>query len=531
MNMLRVAIALIGLLAVGFCRPGVAAFAPLPDDIVQGKPVSEWNKLLIAADPVQRAMALTALAGAGPKAEGAIPGLVECIKSGETFQRWQAAVLLGSLGKPGVVHLRKLLGNKEAEVRRVATQGLGAAGESGKEAIEDLQATLGDISPSVSISAAEALWRLAKDPAVIKAFEQYLKGETYAVRREALEAVSRIGKGMGPLTPTLRPMLHDTNANIRVMAVAVFGAMGEEGKGALEDFEKILASNRVDMRSYIFRELPKIGEPAIPLLSKLLKDADHRLRWEAAEAFGKMGAKAANGLPALREALKDGNMTVRMRTAEALASMGPAAKPAVPELLERLKDAEPRVQVRAAYALHRIDKHPEGVPALVRALSSRDIAAAQMASMHLFEIGPDAKSAQPGLVKLLAEGTEPYDRARAASLLGSFGPAAKDAVPQLKQALHDPHAEVRIRAAGALFTIDKNKDGLPVLIKELDGKSGGHVRMAAVTLMSFRGEGMEAVPRLVKLLKDADSITRAEAMNALRAIDPETAKKHGDTPP
>src|SRR5437660_755236 len=67
----------------------------------------------------------------------------------------------------------------------------------------------------------------------------------------------------------------------------------------------------------------------------------------------------------------------------------------------------------------------------------------------LHRIGPAARDAVPALVEALADGDAEL-RSRAAGLLGGVGPAAKDAVPALARALADEHEEVRVAAIVAL---------------------------------------------------------------------------------
>src|SRR5262249_24019838 len=98
---------------------------------------------------------------------------------------------------------------------------------------------------------------------------------------------------------------------------------------------------------------------------KQLKNADVRLRQEAAEALGKLGPKAEAAIPALTEALQD--WPVRWPAARALVKIGPKT---VPALVESLKAKTWGVSKSASEALAEIG--PKAVPALIQALKSKD---------------------------------------------------------------------------------------------------------------------------------------------------------------
>jgi HEAT repeat protein len=110
------------------------------------------------------------------------------------------------------------------------------------------------------------------------------------------------------------------------------------------------------------------------------------------------------------------------------------------------------------------------------------------------------------------------DRAHAASALGGIGPVAKDAVPGLVKLLHDPDENVRRAAADALGGIGPAAvPGLAKLLHDPDG----NVRGYAASALSRIGPAAEAaVPALAAALKDADAEVRWWVADALKAIGP-----------
>ncbi|MFQ5794400.1 MAG: HEAT repeat domain-containing protein [Candidatus Bipolaricaulia bacterium] len=164
----------------------------------------------------------------------------------------------------------------------------------------------------------------------------------------------------------------------------------------------------------------------VSTLAKALRDADWRVRADAAGALGRMGPATRDAVPALVEALNDTNLDVRWQAAWALGEIDPDAREAVPALIEALQDVEVFVRAAAAGALGKIGP-----------------ATAQDAILALTEALQD---------------TDWRVRANAAGALGKIGPAARDAVPALTEALTDEHEHVRQVAAGALESIRRGQE-------------------------------------------------------------------------
>lgn len=131
---------------------------------------------------------------------------------------------------------------------------------------------------------------------------------------------------------------------------------------------------------------------------------------------------------------------------------GPAA---IPGLIKGLGDPIKHVQDAAIDAL--VDIGEPAIPALERALGENNENTPHNATLALFRIG---ESGIPGLIKALSVGNS---RACVGAMgwLGLFGPAAKDAVPQLIVLLQNP--DLRNTAASTL-----KKIGTPEAIKAVE---------------------------------------------------------------
>lgn len=191
--------------------------------------------------------------------------------------------------------------------------------------------------------------------------------------------------------------------------------------------------------------LVNIGTPAVPALARVVgqQGAEESKRIGCVETLRLMGPAAKDAMPDLLVALRDPSKWIRGSAARALGAIGPEAKAATAGLVEALPDHEviaeggplfgkTTTSREAAQALMRID--PEtgtrvAVPALIRALQSKDTAAQGSALKALGTIGPPAKSAVPALVEVLKEQNQDL-RVLAVEALGRIGPdAARWALP------------------------------------------------------------------------------------------------------
>jgi HEAT repeat protein len=145
----------------------------------------------------------------------------------------------------------------------------------------------------------------------------------------------------------------------------------------------------------------------------------------------------------------------RVRAAETLGKMGPDARGAVAGLAEFLVDplrADPLVLDEAVVqALGRIGTPARrAIPAMMRVASkSFDLERQVVASTDaILAAGADAGEV-PALIKALHD-KDPVSRMRAARVLGSLGPIARDSIPGLTETLRDPDIDVRHQALQAL---------------------------------------------------------------------------------
>jgi HEAT repeat protein len=119
-------------------------------------------------------------------------------------------------------------------------------------------------------------------------------------------------------------------------------------------------------------------------------------------------------------------------------------------------------------------------------------------------------------------------RIEAIGVLTRFEKQAQFVVPQLIELMDDKDADVALRAAEAVWQMDRRKEVLPYFVRALKAKSSSHRHRAARYLNYMGIDAKAAVPDLVAACKDRDPSVRREAYQALLSVDNETARKIGD---
>jgi HEAT repeat protein len=144
-------------------------------------------------------------------------------------------------------------------------------------------------------------------------------------------------------------------------------------------------------------------------------------------------------------------------------------------------------------------------------------------------MGPAARPAVPELAEVLKKDNDAELRQQAARSLGQIGPAAEsEGVPALSRALRDPEAVVREAAADALSKFGgRAKEAVGSLLARLKDREAT-VRLAALSALAQIGpDAQEALPKLKPALKDADPEIRRRALDVLGRLGAEAGKDVG----
>ena len=232
----------------------------------------------------------------------------------------------------------------------------------------------------------------------------------------------------------------------------------------------------------------------------------------------------------------------------------PTAREALGRLGEVARDAEDPERAEATLA-----RRPEAIPLLAAFLDDPDEAVSTTASSHLGRIGPEAGSAVPALIDELAAEND-VSTYKVATAMGLIGPVARGVIEPLERiSAHAADVSLRMEADRALFRITQGEKEIEPLIKELRdgpdfarssalstlgqiGRGAGPAVPAitellrddnqnridiAATLGQIGPPAQSALPLLIDLFNDENLFYKEEVAEAIRAIDPATAKALG----
>ncbi|PHS13754.1 MAG: hypothetical protein COA78_06605 [Blastopirellula sp.] len=206
----------------------------------------------------------------------------------------------------------------------------------------------------------------------------------------------------------------------------------------------------------------------------------------------------------------------------------------------------------AIVAADELAKYPgdadHAVPALIKALSSKDAELRWHAARTLSEYEVDAAPAAAALTKALADDNAKV-RAYSAYALGQMGDAGLVAVPELIKLIGSKDVLVRRAALRAIDNLDTDQDvtlpllvkvledaepsviipvlhelaeagidSLPRLITALDNEKACY--WACLVIAEMGPDAAPAVPALIKVLKHSEPYTRVQALIALGEIGP-----------
>ncbi|MCZ8121373.1 MAG: HEAT repeat domain-containing protein [Microcystis sp. LE18-22.4A] len=214
---------------------------------------------------------------------------------------------------------------------------------------------------------------LTKSNEVVNELNQALKDSDRSVRRNASEALAKIGSETA--IPGLLKALEDSDALVRWKAAFALDEIGSET--AIAGLLKALEDSNKDVRGNAAEALGEIGsETAITGLLKALKHSDDDVSSNAAAAFA--------NIPGLLEALED---SIRMHRVEALGKIG--SETAIAGLVKALEDSNKDVRKNAAFALGEIGSET-AIAGLLKALEDSDEYVRGNAAFALGEIGTEA---------------------------------------------------------------------------------------------------------------------------------------------
>ncbi|MET7385971.1 HEAT repeat domain-containing protein [Streptomyces sp. NPDC005529] len=306
-----------------------------------------------------------------------------------------------------------------------------------------------------------------------------------------------LGARTGDRIALLKGQLSSADTADRCNAVWMSAGLFREWRAAYAEpvalIGEQLASEEEQLRQAavsVLEFLFTLAEPAADRLAALVASDPDSWRRGTATLGGPLRALARTGdpraVPALAEILR--RRVVPNETGYTVRHLGPAALPLAPLLRERLADVP----------LDDADTFGRAAP-LLSALGDLRHAAAVPEVLRLLHGAPRDLRMGDSLVRALTEA------------LGAFGPAAREAIPTLRELLSgdDP-----VAAAAALWSVEGDAETvLPPLLRALD--LPGSSRPAASALARMGPAAGAALAGLRSLTDSADLWERTAAACAL----------------
>jgi HEAT repeat protein len=293
----------------------------------------------------------------------------------------------------------------------------------------------------------------------------------------------------------------------RVSSAAITALAGL-GAGAVEPLVQVLASGDREAIPSAFQALGRIGPRAAPALPHFIEQAlsaGRELRNDALLSLPGLGPAARPAVPVLAAACRAPTpVWMQTNSIQVLGRLGPEATAAAPALREILaspvSEARPDyLQREAAAALIRIlPGDPEPQRFLAAALADRSLENRSRIANQLGEALEPVTETVQALGQALVDGDEGIHYPAVESLR-RFGPAAKEALPGLIEALHDAWDLFRTEALLTIASLGpEGKDAVPALAEIMTADDGRDARTAAFALHEIRNDLDRVLPQLLE---------------------------------
>jgi HEAT repeat protein len=458
----------------------------------------------------ERARAATELGGFGQAAVAAVPVLVDLLDEHDPELRDKVVGAIRTIGPAAVASLTDAFRGGNERRKIASARALALIGAEARPAVPCLAAGLAPDQPTtVRLAVVRALGSIPDDRSVKALADEVLNDPDFAVRRNAVVALSCLGpKAEAALDPLLD-------------LLRVVNELAKQKKPLPEVSKESSPEpppSRFDLKVTILAAVTAIGTNKVSRIAKLLEDPEPVLRGDALDVLAHMGEKAAPAVPAMAACLKDPDADMRSSAASALGALRCHGKAAVPALEKCFRDTSAEVRVTAAGACLRIDpKHSTAMTVLLQGLKDPDwsIRVEAVQQVHLSRVMSEqvVKAVSASCADKNAE-----VRLAAVECLGKMVASLPLALPAIEAALEDKSAAVRGAAVVAVANAGDVSRVLPALIRALEDPDGG-VRYLAACMLGGQGPATaSAIPALTKHLKDEEKCVREAAGRALERI-------------
>lgn len=326
--------------------------------------VDEHIAALKDTDLAGRIRAAKALEKLGPKAEPAIPALINGLKDyrGEDINirvGTLCAKALVAIGKPGHDAILESLKSDNVLVFTGAAQGLTFMKPPPPEALDALfdavrqrnsDTSKGSPTRQRGWVATEVLANYGKQAQPVEfQFIKMLASDNFREQVSAAKALAAIGPDAHRAVPALIKLTKEGNASARSHAAMTLSIIGPvKDIDIVEPIATLTGDYSAVVRERALESLGRLGPKAkavLPRVEELLRKKTFNNRIDAAVAVFRISGDAKEPVEVLVELAK--TTEVELEAIQALGKVGPAAKASVPELIKMLesKDADKRFEI------------------------------------------------------------------------------------------------------------------------------------------------------------------------------------------
>lgn len=482
--------------------------------------VDAVTKLLTAKSSRSRAVAALVLGQMGEVARPAVPKLQQATKDNFLNVSMAAAYALARLDVDPADSLKLITDQLKSSIPGAAdfaVQLLNALGPKAAPAVPALAELLGMIegnSKRDNLNRRILLRTIARTGAgagqAVPTLAELLQRDNVDLRAEALAVLAELGPHAEPAAAQIGKLLDSPDRLERQRAAATLEKLGPAARPAIPAIAQQL--QRADLSDDDTAELldivKAVGPGAAQAAPGVIKALDHKNREvskRAVLALGRLGPAAKGGLEQLAKMAKSATfLDTQLAALQALAQLGPEAKSIAPALQAFANEPSGLRRVWASVALARINDVPR--PALTilgEVLASKEIAPKRQALEALPLLGDAAVALMPQLRELVrgkvvakAKGkTDSEQRLRLAAIAtaGVLGHLAQPLVPDLLEALDDEDdldlCTACIRALGQIGPAAR--EALPRLRQLQRSDNLGVLASQAVRAIEGMGVGKE----------------------------------------
>jgi HEAT repeat protein len=274
---------------------------------------------------------------------------------------------------------------------------------------------------------------------ILSLMQGHLKSTNIFEHNQSLAILGTVGDGAEAVVPYLEAALKETNGWTRLVAIQSLARIGPRAAPAVPSLIELL-EEQVGTNYYGGETATAIGKfashaaPAIPLVRKLFEgETNWGSKCYLAAALLRLDPAQADALACLTNGLTlHSPPNERWIAAYQLGETGPNAKAAIPALLQAMEGTNAMLGTQTAEALKKLGQGVETyLPRLKVLLQSKDETARFDAAARVLDVVPTDHEAHLALMDIIKENSS--FRLMAIEALGDAGPAAAEAIPDLRE--------------------------------------------------------------------------------------------------